>query len=108
MGLQKLGITLAEQCARYAKACGKSSILFTKPVHIQSIEGLRYARNLTEDVVQFSRFTRPTETRIAEILKNNGLVPNKLLAKDGSMMLNKFESSLITDNNVLFIEELTK
>ena len=54
MGLQKLGITLAEQCARYAKACGKSSVLHTKPVHIPNVEGLRYARGLTEDVVQLS------------------------------------------------------
>lgn len=54
MGIQKLAITLAEQCARYAKACGKSSILCTKPVHVSNIEGLRYVRGLTEDVVQLS------------------------------------------------------
>ena len=55
MGLQKLGITLAEQCARYAKACGKSNILCTKPVHISNIEGLRYASGLTEDVVKLEK-----------------------------------------------------
>ena len=55
MGLQKLGITLAEQCARYAKACGKSSILCTKPVQVPNIEGLRYVRGLTRDVVQIGK-----------------------------------------------------
>ena len=55
MGLQKLGITLAEQCTRYAKACGKSSILCTKPVHVPNIEGLKYARGLTENVVKLEK-----------------------------------------------------
>lgn len=32
MGAKELGITLAERCARYAKACGKRSILETMPV----------------------------------------------------------------------------
>ena len=53
MGIQKLAITLAEQCARYAKACGKSSILHTKPVQIQSVKGLMYAKELKCDVAKF-------------------------------------------------------
>ena len=77
MGIQKLGITLAEQCARYAKACGKSNILCTKPVHISNIEGLRYASGLTEDVVKIekplSKFS-PIERRIINASTEDELI----------------------------------
>lgn len=69
MGLEKLGIKLTEQCARYAKVCGKSSILCTKPVPIQDIPSLKYARELTKDVVQLekpiSKFS-PIEQKIVK------------------------------------------
>ena len=78
MGLQKLGITLAEQCARYAKACGKSSILCTKPVQVPNIEGLRYVRGLTEDVVQLNRAGVKTDTVINKLfdISRIEVVPN--------------------------------
>lgn len=104
----RVASTSSDDVARYVKACGKPSILCTKPAHVANIEGLRYARGLTGDIVQFSRFTKPTETRIAQILKNNGLLSNTLLKKDGSRLLNGFEGNLITENNVIFIEELSK
>lgn len=66
MGLQKLGITLTEQCVKYAKACGKSSILCTKPVQVPNIEGLRYVRGLTEDVLKLEN---PLHKRIGELLR---------------------------------------
>ena len=69
MGLEKLGIKLTEQCARYAKVCGKSSILCTKPVPVQDIPSLKYARELTKDVVQLekpiSKFS-PIEQKIVK------------------------------------------
>ena len=55
MGLQKLGITLAEQCTKYAKACGKSGILCTKPIPVQDISNLKYTQELTKDVVQLEK-----------------------------------------------------
>lgn len=68
MGVEKPGITVLEQCAKYAKACDKSGILCTKPVHIQSVEGLRYAHNLTEDVVQLNRTGVKTDTVINKLM----------------------------------------
>ena len=86
MGLQKLGITLAEQCARYAKACGKSNIL-CKPVHVSNIEGLRYASGLTEDVVKLekplSKFS-PIERRIINASTEDELT---ILGQDISKLL---------------------
>ena len=55
MGLQKLGTTLAEQCTKYAKACGKSGILCTKPIPVQDISNLKYTQELTKDVVQLEK-----------------------------------------------------
>lgn len=66
MGIQKLGITLSELCARYAKACGKSTIL-CKPVHVPNIDGLRHARGLTEDI-----FVK-TEQSLKEIISKHNL-----------------------------------
>ncbi len=112
MGLQKLGITLAEQCARYAKSCGKSSILCTKPVHISNIKGLRYARGLTEDVVQVSKrvLTKPSKEKLSIMLKEQGLSPNRLYDEHG-IQLGKIgfieeEAEYIVENNSLFLEEL--
>lgn len=64
MGISKLGITLAEQCTKYTKACGKSSILQTKSIQTSSnIKGLTFASKLTGDILQCSK---PTETLIKE------------------------------------------
>ena len=91
MGLQKLGITLAEQCARYANACGKSSVLHTKPVHIPNVEGLRYARGLTEDVVQLSennaeKLFSSLEKNIINKIKSGKIETAKVIDKNGNLV----------------------
>lgn len=63
MGVEKTITTALEQCAKYTKACGKSSILQTRPmnIHISNIEGLKYTPKLTEDVVQLASHAKPIE-----------------------------------------------
>lgn len=54
MGYEKIA-TLAERCAKYVQACGKRSILETKPpVNILNINGLKYTPNLAEDFLTLS------------------------------------------------------
>lgn len=61
MGVEKPIVTVLEQSIKYAKTCGKSSILYTRPVPISSTEGLKYVPKLTEDVVQLSLHATPIE-----------------------------------------------
>lgn len=64
MGLTNIGIGLAEYCAKYSKACNKSSILHTKPAGLNKINTaeLKLAPNLTEDTVQLSKQARKVKT----------------------------------------------
>ena len=43
MEAEKPIATVLQQCVKYAKACNKSSVLHTKPVHVPSTEKLKYA-----------------------------------------------------------------
>lgn len=47
-------LNLAERTTRYVKACGKRSILETKPNLTSNLKGLKYTHNLTTDCVQLS------------------------------------------------------
>lgn len=55
MGLTKLGLNLAQKTSTWVKACGKTSILQTKPVGKINFEGLKFAVGVKNDVVQISR-----------------------------------------------------
>lgn len=73
MGIQKLGLTLAEQCSKYAKASGKSNILFTKDIAKgMSIEGLKLAPSLNYDMVTFSKTSPFSETFVKSLTKIRG------------------------------------
>jgi len=52
-GVNKV-FSLADDVARYLKACGKTSVLQTKPVNPSQIKGLKLATKLESDVVEFS------------------------------------------------------
>lgn len=66
MGIQKLGITLAEQCARYFKACGKTSLLQTKPINFTQLKGLKLASDPIYDTVTISKkaFNNPSTDKL--------------------------------------------
>lgn len=96
MGLQKLGITLAEQCTKYAKACGKSSILCTKPVSVQNITGLKYAQGLTKDVVEFKKPLSKLSSIEQQIVKANSEDELTILGQE----INKLSDSGALDNIV--------
>ena len=66
--LQRAGkalTTRANDAARYAKACGKSSILQTKPVKPLQINGISFAPEPIGDIATFS--TRSFSSRIKEL-----------------------------------------
>lgn len=69
MGLQKLGITLAEQCTRYAKTCGKCSILQTRPIHVPSAKELKYVQSCKTDVVELSETARKIQRNIQRMIQ---------------------------------------
>ena len=46
--------SLADDVAKYLKACGKSSVLQTKPVNPSQLKSLKLATKLESDVVEFS------------------------------------------------------
>lgn len=93
MGIQKLSITFAEQCARYAKACGKTSVLQTKPIKPTQLKELKLAGNIIGDTFTHSKstFKVPSTDKLKSLLKEQGMVDD-----------------FITDNNSLFLEELLK
>ena len=47
-------LSLSDDLARYLKACGKSSVLQTKPVNPSQLNGLKLANNTLEDTVIIS------------------------------------------------------
>lgn len=67
MGFKNVGISLVEQCTKYAKAYGKSNILQTKPIRAINTKGLNLAPSLKQDIVQLSTVSKGTEV----ISKNN-------------------------------------
>ena len=69
MGIQKLGITLTEQCVKYAKALSKSSILQTGPVHISSAKGVKYVHSSKTDVVELSETSREIQRNIQRMIQ---------------------------------------
>lgn len=54
-------INLSDDLARYLKACGKKSVLQTKPITSTDLKGLRYAPELRSDI-----FVRKTVTDLFE------------------------------------------
>ncbi|MGN0030865.1 MAG: hypothetical protein ACI37Q_02795 [Candidatus Gastranaerophilaceae bacterium] len=110
MGIQKLGITVAEQCARYVKACGKTSILQTKPINTIQLKGLKLAPDAISDTVKFTEIRKPSVEKLKELKKSQGL--DDLALKDSTgkfMYLGKLDDACyITENNSLFLERLTE
>ncbi len=90
MGIQKLGLTLAEQCAKYAKASGKSNILFTKDMAKgMSIEGLKLAPSLDYDMVTFSKTSPFSETFVKSLTKIRGKNKTETIKKIKDEILSK-------------------
>ena len=54
MGLEKIGINLAQKTASWVKAAGKTGILQTKPINPVKLDGLHYSHNLTCDTVSLA------------------------------------------------------
>ena len=69
MGIQKLGITFVEQFAKYVKACGKCSILQTRPAHVPSAKGLKYVQSCKTDVVELSETARRVQHNIQRMIQ---------------------------------------
>lgn len=90
MGIQKLGLTLADQCAKYAKASGKSNILFTKDMAKgMSIEGLKLAPSLDYDMVTFSKTSLFSETFVKSLTKIRGKNKTETIKKIKDEILSK-------------------
>lgn len=82
MGLERLGINLAKKCAAYTKACGKSSILETKPIHISNVFNAKELKYSTKDTLSLSetscfvkRLFENHETKSIKILIDGEKVP---------------------------------
>ena len=63
--------SLADDVARYVKACGKTSVLQTKPIKVNQLKGLRFAQEKTEDLsTNFFKIKTPKEI-ISDALGEN-------------------------------------
>lgn len=49
MGLEKLGMSLAQKTSAWLKACEKNSVLQTKPIKTTDIQGVKYKPELKTD-----------------------------------------------------------
>lgn len=67
MGLEKLGMSLAQRTSAWLKACGKSNILQTNPIKPAELKGLSFAPELNMDTVSLNLSTQ----RWLRALKNN-------------------------------------
>lgn len=64
-------LSLADNLARYVKACGKTSVLQTKPIKVNQLKGLRFTQEKTEDLsTNFFKIKTPKEI-ISDALGEN-------------------------------------
>ncbi len=82
-------------------------------MEVRTLESLGLKmEQLTGDVIQIkNKFLRPSSERIQIILKENGLCSKgRFHLKNGSYggLADDFEESILSDNNLIFIEELLK
>ena len=64
--------SLADDVARYVKACGKTSVLQTKPINPIQLKGLRLASNLACDTVQLSNTSYLSESFVKSLTQIKG------------------------------------
>ena len=99
MGIGKIGTTIGKEIIAWTKT-GKS-LLATKPIKVNTC-GLKIVP-ITEDIVQFNKFSIPAEKEITSILRRHSITGNSF--KNGTLELDK---SFINDNNSIFLRELDR
>ena len=72
MGLEKIGMSLAQKTASWVKAAGKTSVLQTKPITPTQLQGLRLAPNLACDTVQLSNTSYLSESFVKSLTQIKG------------------------------------
>lgn len=72
MGLEKVGMTLAQKTASWVKTAGKISVLQTKPINPTQLQGLRFANNLTYDTVQLSNTSYLSDSFVKSLTQIKG------------------------------------
>lgn len=81
MGIEKLGLTLAERCAKYAKACGKRCILETSaPIFNNAKRTITYVNT-------------PNPSKITEIASKSTGVQENLAQKTANIINTSFEQA---------------
>ena len=92
MGIGKIGTAIGKEIVAWTRT-GDKSLLATRPMEINTC-GLRYARSLTEDVVQISHSLGNFSQKTVEILKDGTKKVTgqlKWLTKDGKELEYKLE-----------------
>ena len=72
MGLEKIGMSLAQKTASWVKAAGKTSVLQTKPITPTQLQGLRLVPNLACDTVQLSNTSYLLESFVKSLTQIKG------------------------------------
>ena len=101
MGLEKIGMTLAQKTASWVKTASKTSVLQTKPINPTQLQGLRFANNLTCDTVQLSNTSYLSESFVKSLTQIKGKdrvetyskIKDAILKKMGYTNINKSRSS---------------
>ena len=77
MGLEKVGLNLAQKTSAWVKATGKGSILQTKPINTAELKGINLAQKPVGDSFSFStkriqELNKKADDLLAEIKKDSG------------------------------------
>lgn len=103
-------LSLSDDLARCLKACGKTSILQTKPVNPTQLKGLKFVPDTIGDTVKFTGMQKPSVEKLKQLKISQGL--DDLVLKDSTgkiMDLGELDDACyITENNSLFLERLSQ
>lgn len=105
MGLEKLGMSLAQKTSTWIKTCGKTNILQTKPAKKIELKGLKFTDKPNLDTVELSlkKFILPEKTEIQEILTKHSITGKSVLFSGKEIIL---DTPFINSNNGIFLKRL--
>lgn len=113
--IERLGISFCDRVAQYVKMSGKERIIQTKGVNFRGQTfTIPDSMRLSSDTVKFAKdkFKVPTQERVNQILSEQGINTkwnNRLYTSDGELAYMGIQDvPIINENNVIFLEELSR
>lgn len=91
MGLEKLGLSLAQKTSVWVKNAGKTNALQSKPINLTKLRNVHLAPNLAFDTIQLTNNSYISESFVKSLTQMKGkdsietatLIKNAILKKMG-------------------------